>query len=67
MWRIEKLIKDVSPIFSNDKVNVESRFSRHLLGCHGRPDATSSKMAVRLRGHPPDRPDMSPSNVANRI
>ena len=67
MWRREKLIKDVSLMFSNDKVKVESRFSRHLLGCHGRPDATSSKMAVRVRGHPHDRPNINSSNVASRI
>ena len=64
MWRREKLIKDVSLMFSNDKVKVESRF---LLGCHGRPDATPSKMAVRVRGHPYDRPNINSSNVASRI
>ena len=62
-----KVDQSVSPIFSNDKVKVESRFSRHLLECHGRPDATSSKMAVRVKGHPHGRPNMNSSNVANRI
>ena len=64
-----KADQSVSPIFSNDKVNVESRFSSHLLGCHGQLGATSSKMADQIRGHPtwPTRYELTPNHCGRHL